>query len=77
MITIGVKFSFLLQLIQVAQHLENTSIRERELRSISDAGKSINVKSALILTDANENEININGLPVKIQSISEWMVTNS
>lgn len=62
------------QLIQVAQHLENPSTREREVRALEDAIKSLNVNSALILSDTNEPEYDIQGIPVRIQSVSEWMV---
>ena len=54
------------QLIQVAQHLENPSTREREVRALEDAVKGVNAQSALILSDANDEEFEINGIPVKI-----------
>lgn len=63
------------QLIQVAQHLENTSTREREVRALEDAVKGVNAQSALILSDANDEEFEINGIPVKILSVSEWMIS--
>jgi hypothetical protein len=63
------------QLIQVAQHLENPATREREVRALKDALKGITADSALILTEANEDSFEINGVPVKVQSIAEWLVS--
>jgi predicted AAA+ superfamily ATPase len=65
------------QLIQVAQNLENPSTREREIRALEDGIKGVRATSALILTDANEEGIEINSVPVKIRSISEWLVDPS
>lgn len=61
------------QLIQVAQHLENPSTREREVRALEDAIKGLNVNNALILSDANEPSFEISGILIEIQSASEWM----
>lgn len=63
------------QLIQVAQHLENPSTRDREVRALEDAVKGVNTQSALILSDANDEGFEINGIPVKILSVSEWMIS--
>jgi predicted AAA+ superfamily ATPase len=65
------------QLIQVAQHLENPSTREREVRALEDAIKGLNVNSALILSDANEPSFDINGIPVEVQSVTKWMMKRS
>lgn len=62
------------QLIQVSQRLENSATRERELRALEDAIQAMPVESALILSDASENDMVIGGVAVKIQSISEWLV---
>jgi predicted AAA+ superfamily ATPase len=63
------------QLIQVAQHLENSATREREVRALRDALKSIKVDKALILSGANENSSEINGVPVEIRSAAEWLIS--
>lgn len=62
------------QLIQVAQHLENPSIREREVRALEDALRGLKVNNALILADAGEGSFEIKGIPVEIQSIAQWLV---
>jgi uncharacterized protein len=62
------------QLIQVTQHLENQSIREREVRAIAEAINSVRVQNALILSDANEEDFEVNGLPVTVQSTAEWLL---
>lgn len=64
------------QLIQVAQHLENPSTREREVRALEDAVKRVNAQSALILSDTNEEGFEINNIPVVIRSVAEWMISS-
>ena len=62
------------ELIQVTQHLENAAIREREIRALEDAIENNQVQSALILADANQDDFEINGIPVKIRSTAEWLL---
>ncbi len=62
------------QLVQVAQHLDNPSTRQREIRALQDAIGSIPVQSALILTDANQDSFVIDGVPVDVRAVAEWMV---
>ena len=62
------------QLIQVARNMENPAIREREIRALSDALKGVKVESALILSDANENEFLLDGVKVEIRSVAEWLL---
>ncbi len=62
------------QLIQVTQHLENPSTREREVRALNDALQSVQVERALILSDANENSFEIRGVPVEVRSTAEWFI---
>jgi uncharacterized protein len=62
------------QLIQVAQHLENPSTREREMRALQDAIKGVEIRNALLLTDNNEDNFEIGGVPVEIRSVAEWML---
>jgi predicted AAA+ superfamily ATPase len=63
------------QLIQVARNMENSTTREREIRALSDALKGVKVESALILSDANENEFEIDGIRVEIRSVAEWLLS--
>lgn len=62
------------QLLQVSQRIDNTPTRERELRAIEDISKDMHIESALILSDTNENRIEVGGVAVQIQSITEWLV---
>jgi predicted AAA+ superfamily ATPase len=62
------------QLIQVAQHLENPATREREIRALEDAIPAANAKSALIITDENEETFAVSGIPVEVLSAAEWML---
>jgi predicted AAA+ superfamily ATPase len=62
------------QLVQVTQSLKNPVTRERELRALADAVQSVGVSSALILSDANENDLKVNGVTVKVRSTAEWLL---
>lgn len=64
------------QLIQVAQNLNQPATREREVRSLEAAIQSLKAQSALILTDANEDAFEINGVPVEIRSAAQWLINN-
>jgi len=63
------------QLIQVARNMENPTTREREIRALSDALKGVKVESALILSDANENEFLLDGIKVETRSVAEWLLS--
>jgi uncharacterized protein len=62
------------QLIQVTQNMNHASTREREVRALQDAVQILKPKSSLILTDANQKDIEIAGFPVRIRSVAEWML---
>jgi hypothetical protein len=62
------------QLVQVAHSLAAPATRERELRALADAIQSVKVKKALILSDANENGLEVNGVPVEVLSTAEWLL---
>lgn len=62
------------QLIQVTQHLENPTTRERELRAIEDAIGAIPVESALIITENDEDPVTINGISVIIHGAATWLL---
>jgi predicted AAA+ superfamily ATPase len=62
------------QLIQVTQNFNNTSTREREVRALQNAAELVKPESALILTDANGNDLEINGIPVFVRSVAQWML---
>jgi len=64
-------------LVQVSQHIENLPTRQRELRALEDALRKLEAKSILLLTDAKENPIDLNGVPVRIESISEWLIRDT
>jgi predicted AAA+ superfamily ATPase len=61
------------QLVQVAQHLDNPTTRQREIRALQDAIQSIPVQSALILTEANEEDFALDSVSVTVRSVAEWM----
>lgn len=74
----GYKVDFYLpkkrQLIQVARNMENPAACEREIRALSDALKGVKDQSALILSDANENEFLLDGVKVETRSVAEWLL---
>jgi hypothetical protein len=59
------------QLIQVAENLAQPTTRNREIRAVKEAIGSVKVQSALILSDINEEPLEIDG---QIQSIAEWLL---
>ena len=63
------------QLVQVTQTLENPATRERELRALSEAIRSIKAKSAMLLANSNEDGVEVNGVPVEVRSTAEWLVS--
>jgi hypothetical protein len=65
------------QLIQVAQSLSNPATREREVRALVDAMHSLNIPQGMILTDANAEPIQEDGLRITIRSIAEWLLESS
>lgn len=62
------------QLIQVTQNLNNASTLEREIRALQSAVQQLKPESAVILTDANGNDMEIDGVPVMVRSAAEWML---
>jgi len=62
------------QLIQVAQNLENAATRARETRALADAVRTLNVSRGLILSDANAQPFEDNGLTIEIRSVAEWLM---
>ena len=62
------------QLIQVTQNLINASTLEREIRALQSAVQQLKPESAVILTDANGNDMEIDGVPVMVRSAAEWML---
>lgn len=63
------------QLIQVTQRMDQPETRARELRAVEEALQAMPVEDVLILTDENENTLDVGGRQVRIQSIAEWLAT--
>lgn len=61
-------------LIQVAQNLSNPATRERETRALEDAAGALNVQSMLILSDENEDDFELSGVPVHVRSLATWLL---
>lgn len=62
------------QLIQVTQNINNALTREREIRALQGAVQQLKPESAVILTDANGNDMEMDGIPVMVRSAAEWML---
>jgi uncharacterized protein len=62
------------QLVQVAQNMENPATREREIRALADAMKTLDLSSGLILADSNTETITRNGITITIRSLAEWLL---
>jgi predicted AAA+ superfamily ATPase len=62
------------QLIQVTQNMENPATRERELRALESAATYLKANKAVILTNANEDSLVLNGVQVSVRSMAEWLL---
>ena len=62
------------QLIQVAQNLNDSTTRERELRALLDSMRSLRQSKVLILSDTNSTPIESNGFTINVQSLAEWLL---
>jgi predicted AAA+ superfamily ATPase len=65
------------QAIQITKHMNNPSTREREFRAIEAAVGQIRIENALILSEINEEQQVIAGVPVEVRSIAEWLLEGS
>jgi predicted AAA+ superfamily ATPase len=61
-------------LIQVTQNMSNSATREREIRAMQDAVKTVDAQNLLILSDDNEDSIRIGEKEIQIHSIPEWLL---
>lgn len=62
------------QLVQVAQNMDNPATREREIRALADAMKTLDLSSGLILADSNTETITRNGITITSLSLAEWLL---
>ncbi len=62
------------QLIQVAQNLNQIETRQREIRSLQDAMRSLKISTALILSGENEDPVEMDECRIEIRSLSEWLL---
>jgi len=63
------------QLFQVTLSLIAPSTREREMRALIEACKVLKVKQGTILSDENEDSLEIDGLKIDIRSTAEWLLS--
>jgi predicted AAA+ superfamily ATPase len=63
-----------LQLIQVADNLDNDKTRQREINSLTRAMEELKLKEALILTDDTEDDLEIEGKRIKVIPLYKWLL---
>ncbi|PSG98931.1 MAG: AAA family ATPase [Nanohaloarchaea archaeon SW_7_43_1] len=64
-------------LIQVSHSMENDQIRERELRALKKANKSLECSDLRIITWDTEQELQANGETVQVTPVWKWMMENN
>jgi predicted AAA+ superfamily ATPase len=75
----GLKVDFYLpasrQLIQVSQEMNDPLTRERELRALFDALKTLDIEQGLILSESSHNPVHQDDKIIVIRSIAEWLLS--
>ena len=61
------------QLIQVAQSLNQTKTKDREIRSLVEAMDDLKIDEALLLSESKIPSIHINNKTINTQTVSEWL----
>ena len=54
--------------------ISNPATRERKIRAIQDAVKTVDAQDLLILSDNNEDPIRIDDKEIQIQFFPEWLL---
>ncbi len=65
----------IVQAIQVTTHLSNEEVKHREIEGLLEAMNTYNLKEGLILTENEQNKIEINGLIIAIIPIWKWLLS--
>lgn len=63
-----------LNLIQVADNLDNEKTRQRELNALKKAMDELKLKTALILTEDTEEEVALEGKVLTVKPIYKWLL---
>lgn len=61
-------------MIQVTNNMNNPTTREREIRAMQDAIKTVNAEKLIILSDEKEDPINIGNKEIIIRSFTDWLL---
>jgi len=64
----------IVQAVQVTKSLSDIDTRKREIEGLLDACKSYNLKTGLILTEDEEEELEQDGIKIKILPIWKWLL---
>jgi uncharacterized protein len=63
------------QLIQVARDLGQPQTREREVRALRDGLKALGFDRGLILSDASQEPIALDGVTIEVEAVSDWLLS--
>lgn len=63
-------------LIQVTDNLENEKTRKREIAALERAMDELKLKTALVLTEDNEQEIRLDAKIITVVPIYKWLIKN-
>jgi len=63
-----------LKLIQVADNLDNDKTRQREINALIKAMDELKLKTALILTEDTEEELELEGKVIMVKPIYKWLL---
>jgi uncharacterized protein len=62
------------ELFQVAQNLAQAATLEREVRALTQAMRAVGLSRGVILTDANAEPIQVDGMTIEVRSLAEWLL---
>ncbi|MFZ2358114.1 MAG: hypothetical protein WA040_02105 [Anaerolineae bacterium] len=61
-------------LVQVAQNLDQSGVRERKIRVLRDGMSALGLERGLILTEVNAEPIQQDGMTIEIRSLAQWLL---
>jgi predicted AAA+ superfamily ATPase len=63
----------IVEALQVATHLKDENIRKREFDGLLDALKAYDLKEGLIITENEEETIEVQGYKIEIKPAWKWL----
>lgn len=62
------------RLLQVTHSLAAPAVREREVRGLLGAIRALGLARRPILTDANGEAIEVDGLTIEVRAVAQWLL---